>query len=258
MAQICVTTLSGCKLFDLTEDISAYPTTIYALSSSAHNKALDRYTAQNEQICGTLDKYGFCEDDKTLCAVIRTEISDETKMISMARAFMSKNVAFTGITGDNEPKIEVSLGMDGCIKCDGSPNDIRLIKWSLRFDNQHYGGLEVLDTRLYVYLNDQGVFRFGGHWYPEITIPSSDVYNLEEAKITLLGETIHIECFFPWDIIVSADNIRKEGRKVVVPVEKNNRIELRVAWEIHVADVYVFYVDVMTGEIVLHEQTVIC
>jgi hypothetical protein len=249
------------------DETSNYPTTIYPLSSDKLSKYQSEYqTLNNNKVCTSLNEYGFCEYDLTPCmdrSILRTEITDETKMINMAKEFISKNSKFTGISNIDELQLSSSTGVHGCIKCDGSEGDIKNINWRVCFANQIYNGYEVFNTDLFIFLDINGVYMIGGNWYPKINIPDSNEFDLEKAKQSLYGHKISFLCWTPINITVSAENIQEDARKVIIPYKIEDRIELRVAWEILIyssgsTPLWIIYVDVMTGEIIMEYSRIIC
>jgi hypothetical protein len=249
------------------DETNGYPTKIYPLNSTELTKRISEYQTLNKnQVCTSLNEFGFCEYDLTPCmnrSIQRTEITDEAKMINMAKEFISKNSKFTGISNIDELQLSSSSGIHGCIKCDGSEGDKKNIGWRVCFSNQIYNGYEVFNTEFMVFLDNNGVYMIGGNWYPKINIPDSNEFDLEKAKQSLYGHKISFLCWSPINITVSAENIQEEARKVIIPYKIEDRIELRVAWEILIygsgsTPLWTIYVDVMTGETIMENSRIIC
>jgi hypothetical protein len=258
--------LNSCGIDEPNQDLN-YPTTLYPLNGDMLNKYLNEYmTLNNNRVCTQLNMYGYCEYDLTPCMsrpILRTEIIDESKMIRLAKEFIIKNSKYTGVNNIDNLIISSSDGLSGCVKCDGSANDIKNIKWRLRFSNQYYDGYEVLNTDFFVFLDNNGVFMIGGNWYPKIIIPHNDNYDLKKAKESLYGHKISFRCWNQIEITVNQSNIKQEARKVIIPRKMDDRIELRVTWEIYITDsnnnsMWAIYVDSMTGEIISENQLIIC
>jgi len=258
--------LNSCGIDEPYQDTN-YPTTLYPLNGDMLNKYLGEYMAlNNNHICTLLNAYGYCEYDLTPCmnrSILRTEIINESEMIRMAKQFIIKNNKYTGVTNINKLQVSNSLGISGCIKCDNSENDIKNINWRLRFSNQLYAGYEVLNTDLFVFLDNNGVFMIGGNWYPKINIPHNDNYDFKKAKESLYGHKISFICWSKIEITVNQSNIKQEARKVIIPLKMDDRIELRVTWEIYITDsnnnsMWTIYVDSMTGEIIRENPLIIC
>lgn len=263
---LLVISLFSCGI-DEPEIDNNYPTKIYSLSSESLSKSLEEYLLLNNYgVCTQLNSYGFCEYGAMICPnrqFLKTEINDENEMIRIAKEFIMKNNKFTGVTNIDELQIFRSKGISGCIKCDGSENDFKITKWRLDFKNQIYKGYEILNTELVVFLDNDGVFIIGGNWYSDIVIPKEDRYNLETVKENLSGRKIHFSCWENFELTITQNMIKQESRKVIYPMKMEDRLELRVAWEIYILGsqqnpMWVIYIDSTTGEVLLEYQLIDC
>jgi hypothetical protein len=264
--------LSNCDVVDDPRsnedfDYDKYPTTIYALSNLEFNSYIKEYNELNDTlICTSLNIFGYCEYSIQSCPnrpVPREEITNELEMINIAEATILKNKKFTEIESAENLIINRSVGLSGCIKCDGSEDDIKTITWKIDYNNQVFDGYEVLDTEIIIFLDKNGVTRMGGNWYQNIAIPPKDKYSFEEAKNNIIGRQITLVCEQSYDIIIDENNIFPEARKVIIPHIKDDSIELKVAWELYIIDsngmtVWRIYFDSTTGEMIKEGQLIFC
>ncbi len=100
-----------------------------------------------------------------------------------------------------------------------------------------------------------------GNWYPEIYVPRDFNINEDLAKRFLINRTVtHIGMAGnPIDLKITLESLQKSTTSlVVVPIENEDQIEIHVAWKIWVDQVsFILYVDVMTGEVIRQEPTLI-
>jgi Zn-dependent metalloprotease len=101
-----------------------------------------------------------------------------------------------------------------------------------------------------------------GNRYPHIYIPGKFTFSQQKAKERLVNRVVshYTIAAQKYDVKISASDIDKSSTRLVVyPVTKEDRIELRVTWEINIPGpvFYKIYVDVMTGEIINEEPTII-
>ena len=235
-----------------------YPTTINSINSDQLSQMRYEYHQTNYFILTSLNHFGFCD----CCAdfgssygssppPVLAEVS-ESYATEIADNFLILNKKHTGVLNKEEiqysRKTYEKIGMD--------------IYWHFKTSNQLIDSLEVIYSQIVVNVENGKVTWCTGNWYPEVYIPKTFNY-LEEDVKSMLAETVvyHSDCWgSSWSEIVT-DSILEESnfRKVIVPIETGSKIELRVSWEINVPNpvFYKFYIDVMTGEIVLKEPTIL-
>ncbi len=123
------------------------------------------------------------------------------------------------------------------------------------FKNQMYQGLEVEDTEISVWLYADGARAIHGGWEAEIIIPDCAFITEEDAKYAALGTEIK---YWSWGepstIIVSLENLQVGATMVVVPVIKDEKKELRLAWRFYVAFGWYLYIDVLDGAVLRTDQ----
>lgn len=252
---------------------SSYPTIYLPLSSDMLREAEAKYIQlHNNQICSRLDRYGWpdwslfpCEGREKL----RQEITSEARMITMAKETLVKIGEFTGVADTLCLAIRRSLGVSGCVKCDGSEGDIVTIGWRVDFVNQVYEEFEVPKTGLNVMMDAENVWLVGGHWYPEIHIPEVDQISPENARESVIGIEIVWYDFggSPQIFTVTSGSFTEGIEKAIVPVINDNSIEVRVAWQLGISMIslglerslsnhpwWFIYIDTTTGEIIQIQQ----
>ncbi|KPK89109.1 hypothetical protein AMJ80_10220 [bacterium SM23_31] len=223
----------------------AYPTIISPLPGAQLENLKAEFKEMNPNFPGTLNKYGFIEDEVKSMEHPDTILTDENLMIQRAKAFLLKNSKFTGVTDTTAMSIFNSLPF------------IRGKLWMVIFNNQIYNGLEVKRSVIHVYLDANGVFRASGNWYNYIFIPDEQISE-EDAKNSIIG--FEIEYQLGWGggsgiYVVNERDMINPAVKIVLVQFSGEKIELKVAWQISVrsAGWYVF-VDTVTGEVLGTEQ----
>jgi hypothetical protein len=101
-----------------------------------------------------------------------------------------------------------------------------------------------------------------GNWYPKVYITAKFIVNADQAKLSLLNKIVGHTTIagVPYSATISTASLgASTTRLVVLPVITDTKIELRVTWQINIpAPVYyLMYVDVMTGELIGQEDTII-
>jgi len=91
--------------------------------------------------------------------------------------------------------------------------------------------------------------------------PDNFVVDQMEAKSLILGKAITLGYEGETgaiDIVSQEDCNSSIINPLILPIKKDNIIELHVTWEIHLTShAFILYVDVMTGEVVLRRSTII-
>ncbi|MFH2032746.1 MAG: hypothetical protein ABIJ40_19295 [Bacteroidota bacterium] len=257
---------NSCQINEPTNNdgVEGYRTTIYSLSDTELSVEINEYRKLNDSlICTSLNEFGYPEYDLAPCSnrpILREELNkDESVLINLAKTAIIKNQKYTGVENSDELSIRRTVDIIGCIKCDGSNEELKTIKWRIDYNNQVSMGYEVFDTEIIVFLDNNGVFMLGGNWYSDIVVPSNNLYTLQQVKETLVGLKRTIYCWTNYEIEITSNNLPNEARKVIIPYKNGDKIELRLTWEIIISDYeYVFYIDVVNGEIIKEMQLVIC
>lgn len=235
---------------------TGYPSTYQLLSNSVLNQYKNEYGAANHPgLYTSIDTFGFISSN------VQTEynlekykfgVISQNRAKSRAKKFLQENSKFTGVTDTLLLKFYRAEGMKRYEQPD-------FCHWNVVIENQRFNGLEVEDTRISLHLDSLGVYRAGGHWYPEIIIPSNDNLSYEMAKTRIDGLKLSTGSWsgpINHTIGVSTEYQEPAERKVIYPLQLKNRIELRVAWQLY-PEMWRVLVDTSTGEIISTGPTVI-
>ncbi len=241
---------------------SNYPRILEKKSESEQQQLYSEYMENNSGLCAEIDEYGL--NGSKICTsreFLRVEIKDEEKerMNMMAKEFLVRNQKFTNVFDEEQLEIDRSYGIKGCIKCDGSDGDMKNIHWKVRFKNQELEGLEVENTVIDVFLDSDRVYQVYGHWYKDVILPDEDEISIEEARSSLVGKSF---TFSSWTgeqtYTITEDSFEEFGKdrgKIIFPYEADQKLEMRVCWVIS-ANIWNFYLDSSTGEVIYKEMTV--
>jgi hypothetical protein len=205
-----------------------------------------------------LNQFGFCD----CCADFGSSYGDDPPPVfsdvsvayakEIVKDFLVLNEAQTGVSNIDELSYQnenyEKIGLN--------------IFWNFRISNQIFDSLEVINSQISIEVENGKVTWCTGNWYPEIFIPEEFIYSKEDVK-SMLADTVicHSDCWgSTWCETVTIDILDESiFRKVIVPITTDSKIELRVSWEINIpAPIYYkFYIDVITGEIIFKEPTII-
>jgi hypothetical protein len=250
--------LYGCeKNTYFVENDPNYPTIIEKISPDQLNKLKLDFAQQNIYLITSLDEYGFCGySDSPLEALtppIDTTVS-ESEAIEIAKEFLSRNSVFTGI--ENAGAIVYrSIEMTYKRFWDGNRG------WHLHTAHQLIDTIEVLNTYIHIDIRGKAVYYCVGNWYPDIYIPKEFNCDSKTAKELLLNKTVtHYGWGGPCNVVITSESLQgSTTRLYVLPVEIGDHTELHLTWCINIPAPVHFkiYVDVMTGEIIGEEPTII-
>jgi hypothetical protein len=133
--------------------------------------------------------------------------------------------------------------------------------WILETSPQSIDMKEVVNSKIYFWVINSEVVQCLGNWYPQIYVPQNYLIDQEQAKLLLIGRIVSHLGFSgdEYYVKILSEYLSSSSAKLyIVPFIQNDRIEVRITWEIFVPHAsYKLYVDVMTGEIVYKEPTVI-
>lgn len=232
-----------------------YPTTIEKVEAGDLARLRYEYHQNNYFICTSLNKFGFsdcCDDfgpvsEESPPAVLRN--IPEIQATEWVEKFLLLNYKHTGVSSTNN----LMYSSKNCEIINSN------IFWNFVVSNQKIDSVEVLNSRIVVELENGKVTWCTGNWYPEVYIPQTFNYSSEESKLLLLDTIIFSEDV-QHNVPLNEENLSESVvRLVIFPVETDEKIELKVAWEIFLPFpfYYLFYLDVMTGEIIWKEPTII-
>jgi hypothetical protein len=247
------TALTSCKKNDSAED-PKYPTIIYRLSEEVLVQKRNDFALRNPDVCNSLNQFGFCEIIPSPCG--GNGISGgftEDEAIAAVKEFVARNPEYTGVSNLNDLKFRSISSLIGY-------NDA--VFWDFRTENQVINDIEVDNTVMLLHTRNWKLYQCRGNHFPNVYVPKKFNFNVEQAKSLLLGkEIIHWSWGGPYsEGIVSKEHLQQSTAKlIIVPVKTDEKIELRVAWQINLQAplYYIFEIDVMTGEIIREMPTII-
>lgn len=248
--------LSSCEKYDIPAD---YPTTYSRLSPSEYNQKVISYAAKNNYISSSLDEFGFCGFPDTYDDIVIGETPPnqgdftQSEAIEIIKYFVSNNSSETGIKNPSDltfPKMSFSTGFNNSLK------------WYCTGSSQKIDTIEVLYSNIIFHVTNKEISWCVGNWYPEIFVPSE--FNISQTKAksilnkkevyhsTIAGDKYSVK-------ITQKDLEESKVRLKIYPNLENDKIQLRVCWEINIpGPVYHrMYVDVITGDVVGQVPTII-
>jgi hypothetical protein len=232
-----------------------YPTTYKKLSGADLLQKQTSFRSRNQFLKTTLNDFGFCDiDDDLLSGQTPPYNGDitESQAIAVVNDFVSRNLVETGI---NDPQDLSFRSKSKDISFAGS------VLWHFRSVNQKIDTIEVLFSEILIHLENAQVSLCYGNWYPEINVPNVFNFNQSKAKTVLIGKVVSHYSIGgeEYKFTISKTNLDKSQFHLkIVPRESDDKIELHICWQIYIPDVsYKLYVDVMSGEIVRQEPTII-
>lgn len=244
---------AGCETIDIDPD---YPTTFKRLPFPTLEQLRTEFAQNNIYLKSSLSDFGFCSRfDYDVSPEIPPVLDSmtENEAIDLVRTFVSHNPSATGVKSLSDFQIEKIWSRSAYY--DGS------IPWMVRSSNQMVDTIEVLNTQIHFNIKNRELVNVGSNWYPDIYIPENFVFNQEQAKSKLVGKkvshyTISGDRYY---LTISAADLNSSVVKLaILPVTTDEIIELRVTWQIWITSVsYIICVDVMNGEILREEPTMI-
>jgi hypothetical protein len=256
IALVFATSFISCEKVNHPDVDHNYPTTINEISADAISQLRSEYHLKNRYMVTSLNNFGFCGFFDNATEIEWPPITgplSQQEAIGIVENFALLNKSHTGISSfDDVQFAEIS---SSAVSSEGSS------MWSFETNNQYIDTLEVLDTKIIFMIKNSEMYWCVGNWYPEIYIPKSFNFNSENAKTVLVGRVVtHLGWADSWDVTITPENLSEsEVRLVIKPLKYDDRIEIRVAWEVLIPYPvnYRILVDVIFGDIVYEEPTII-
>lgn len=165
--------------------------------------------------------------------------------------FCSKNSSETGIS--NLDYLDFS-------KPDKETGYAGSIIWYFHSQNQKVDNIEILNSSILFVLTNKCLTTCLHNWYPDVYIPNNFNYDQAKSKSILIGQQITYGSWSgtgPSKTIAENDLSECSFNLKIMPIDFSDKIELRVCWKINAPNLfYIFYVDVMTGEIISKGSTI--
>jgi len=236
---------------------SNYPTVINQLNSSALTQLKASFVQQNKFLQSSLNKFGYCDMEEINNSVESPPVSSlltQSEVVAIVNSFVSANSSVTGVKNPADLKFS-SISTDSGY-WDGATY------WYFRTTNQHIDTIEVMYSQILFHVKNHELVYCAGNWYPNVYIPAKFNLSTDQAKSSLLNKIVWHSTIagVPYSAtITSASLAASTTHLVVLPVITDTKIELRVTWQINIPMpvYYLMYVDVMTGELIGQEETII-
>jgi len=231
-----------------------YPTVYYRLSEETLLQLRKDFEQRNPDVCSTLNHFGFCEISDICGGNGVSGGFTKEEAITAVMDFVARNPEYTGVSNPGNLQFRI-------IDCSTGYNNA--LFWNLRTENQIFNGIVVDGTELMFNTRNWELREGHGNHFPDVYVPKQFNFNVEQAKSILLGKDIvHLDYFGkPFTVgIVTSEHLRQSISKlIIVPIRTNEKIELRVAWQIRLLPPlsHIFEVDVMTREIIREKPTAI-
>ena len=228
-----------------------YPTTIYRLSEETLLQKRNDFAKRNPNVYTSLSQFGFC-------AMLEAGGEDgssggftEKEAIAAVKEFVARNPEYTGVSNPNDLQFR-------SISSDTGFNDA--VFWHFRTENQIIHDIEIDYTEILFHTQNKKLVSCYGNHFPNVYVPKKFNFDIEQAKSKLLGKEI---VYWGWGGPYSAGTVTSEHLRecttnlIIVPITTDEKIEIRVAWQILTPLYYIFEIDVMTGEIIREMPTII-
>jgi hypothetical protein len=224
-----------------------YPTVIESLAPAELQARRTQFRQLNPRICGDLNVYGLTEGMFAGQCLRNVAISipdpeNAEHYIENMRQTLYENRMFSGVTDPDAPIIRRYVFQ-------GGTNTARRI--AVSFKNQVYEGMEVLRTPMGVVIDRRGVISIDGYHFESIHIPER-YHHHSVVRGVLVGQELH---WWGWTgpntTIITEDSFTGTPVLAIWPLQVEDRIELRVAWQFRVEPRGLWwdaYVDVITTE----------
>lgn len=253
---LCLIILACQKEDNLLSD-SKYPTTIKPIDAAILKQKQQEFQEQNKYIASSLNEFGFCAPSEATVNNPQPPFTTpltETEAIEKAKKFILNNKDNLGI--EEPEKVVITKAWFSTGYYNGGT------MWRIDSHDQKNDTIQVLYSNIAINIMNSEIQYCTGNWYPNIYIPKHFNFDQEKAKSTLRNKTVwHSDISgrsHPMKITDQAlVSCQIKGLKIY-PIKSDDKIQLFVTWKIHVPDVYyILYVDVMTGEIIASEPTII-
>jgi hypothetical protein len=235
---------------------SNYPTTFNKLSTEKLSQERTTFSSINKYLTTTLNDFGFCGYSGDPLIVESPPLQDlltQSEAIEIVKNFALKNPSETGIKNPNDLtfyQISSNTGYDGA---NG---------WLLKSSFQKIDTVEVMYSEIIFHIKNREVTFCIGNWFPDIYVPKHFNINQDKAKTLLINKVVsHTSIGGEKNYVtISAGDLNESTVKLkILPITSDDRIELRIGWQINIPGpvYYIIYVDVMTGDIIGQEPTII-
>jgi hypothetical protein len=241
--------IASCDSEEVNSDPN-YPTTINALTTEAIDQIL--VDLGNTPLhCTSVDTFGHCyitlksgsckDLDSNYIDYSYEEIADSFyETILNYGDFINES----DTTGIRISSIRNLKGMD-FEKFITTYPDSATQGWIVTSNKQTFNGYEIPGTEIKLLIDFDRVRAIEGKRYKELYLPLADIYNETLAKQQLFGKEYTSGSK---TMTIDEETYWYKAEKIIFPITKSDKIELRVCWALHPED-WLIIVDSQTGEI---------
>jgi hypothetical protein len=241
--------ISGCKKDEIGDP--NYPTTIMIASNEKIDQISVRLSGSPLNDCTSIDSFGYCivsvknkkcgNFDSVYVRYSRVAIEklfhqsvfDYRDLLNLTDTSGIKINSIKNLKGVDYDKFYVTYP-------DSVPQG-----WIITSDLQKIGGFEIPGTELKMLISFDQVRSIGGKRYTQLYIPANDIFTEDSAKVSLLNVELTYKSS---KLKPTIDTYWYESEKIVFPIIKSDRIELRLCWALY-PDSWQVMVDTQTGEV---------
>lgn len=264
----------GCGLVSLDEEgLEIYPTKITKLDADSLLERNRQYhLSNNNQICSTLNEYGFTGFSRVLFTdninpclnreIVRVEMNNPDTLITYTKKVLVENVIYTNVEDSSELRVNEFIPLFGCTICEGPDINNVPIEWKISFKKQEIDSLTVEETEITVFIDADGVNRIWGNWYRDFFNPERPNIPVDEAKKSLIGTEFEIEANgVKTSFIITEELLSESIQPVIKPTKREDKLELRKAWKFNIKHPQIpelswfLYIDVMDASFLAAENS---
>jgi len=230
-----------------------YPTVLLSIGRTKADSIQN--SIRSNDFFSYIDEYGLFSFSGTLGRG-NSNITDKNVAIRLAKEALLKYSRYSNVSDTSKLEIDEASNY--------SSSPLHFTDWVVIFKNQKYDGIEVLNTRIIVIVQNQ-VSQIMGHHYKSISIPKDGTLPKEKLEKIIVGQKLETMCWSKIEVTITPEMILKN--KIVQNIiwrELNGIIELRVTWNIPISTTnddnvsWNVWVDILSGEILTYSPTFIC
>jgi hypothetical protein len=241
--------ISGCKK-DETGDPN-YPTTIMWASNEKVDQISVRLSGSPLYECTSIDSFGFCivSLKNEWCGrfdsvYVRYSKGEIERLFFQSVSDYRDMLNLNDTSGIKINSIKNLKGVDYDVFNKAYPDSVPQ-GWIVTSNLQRIGDYEIPGTELKMLISFDQVRSIGGKRYSQLYIPANDVFSEDSAKSTLLNTEL---IYKTSKIKPTLNTYWYKSEKIVFPIIKSDRIELRFCWALYPGSWQVM-VDTQTGEV---------
>ncbi|MEO1022254.1 MAG: hypothetical protein AAFW89_06895 [Bacteroidota bacterium] len=270
-------TVIACEVISVEETPEeTYPIIIPVLETGTLSELNQQYQVfNNGELCSTLNEFGFTGFSRVLfpggvnpCLSrepVRVELTNQDTLRTLAKEILVKNALYTNVTDTVTLELLEELPINGCTVCEGPGLNNVPIEWKFTFRGQEIEGFEVPETQITVFVDNEGVNRVWGNWYPEVVFPPVKQVGFAIARQKMEGWQFFMEEFTGEEIVftVSENELNEIPVESPLVLRDTDRLEIRNTWKVPIHyshptfSGWFAFVDVMDGTILKIEPKLI-